>query len=64
MVIDYSKITNENCGIFYEIPISTTDLYIKTSTIDNAELQKHSSLKIQLGNTKTITKKLFNKIII
>lgn len=52
MVIDYSKITNENCGIFYEVPISTTDLYIKTSTIDNAELQKHSSLKIQLGNTK------------
>ncbi|XP_046813637.1 acylglycerol kinase, mitochondrial isoform X3 [Vespa crabro] len=49
MVIDYSKITNENCGVFYEIPISTTDLYIKTSTIDNAELHNHSSLKIQLG---------------
>ncbi|XP_035728733.1 acylglycerol kinase, mitochondrial-like isoform X3 [Vespa mandarinia] len=49
MVIDYSKITNENCGVFYEIPISTTDLYIKTSTIDNAELNNHSSLKIQLG---------------
>ncbi|KAI4492322.1 hypothetical protein M0802_009832 [Mischocyttarus mexicanus] len=48
-VIDYSKITNENCNVSHEVPISTTDLFIKTSSIDVGEHQKHSSLKVQLG---------------
>ncbi|XP_014601075.1 PREDICTED: acylglycerol kinase, mitochondrial [Polistes canadensis] len=48
-VIDYSKITNENCNVSYEVPISTTDLYIKTSSLDDAEHQNHSSLKVLLG---------------
>lgn len=47
--IDYSKIKNDSCGIFHEVPISTTDLHIKTSTIDGARSLENSSLRVQLG---------------
>ncbi|XP_012219224.1 acylglycerol kinase, mitochondrial [Linepithema humile] len=47
--IDYSKVVNENCGTFYEIPVSTTELRIKTENVKNISVQSTPSLKIALG---------------
>ncbi|XP_070158790.1 acylglycerol kinase, mitochondrial isoform X2 [Polyergus mexicanus] len=47
--VDYSKIVNEDCGIFYEIPISTTELCITTENVMNVLVQSLPSLKIALG---------------
>jgi hypothetical protein len=47
--VDYSKVVNENCGTFYEIPVSTTELRIRTENIKNISMP---SLKIALGNDK------------
>lgn len=45
--VDYSKVVNEDCGTFHEIPISTTELCIKT---ENVPVQSAPLLKIALGN--------------
>lgn len=44
---------NENCGTFYEIPVSTTELHIRTGNIKNISVQSTPSLKIALGNDET-----------
>lgn len=46
--VDYSKVVNEDCGTFHEIPISTTELNIRTV---NAPVQSAPLLKIALGNS-------------
>ncbi|XP_011636985.1 acylglycerol kinase, mitochondrial isoform X1 [Pogonomyrmex barbatus] len=46
--VDYSKVINVDCGIFHEMPISTTELCIKTDNI-NVPVQSTPSLKITLG---------------
>lgn len=38
---------NEDCGIFHEMPISTTQLSIKT---ENVSVQSMPLLKMTLGN--------------
>ncbi|KAG7197447.1 hypothetical protein KM043_013297 [Ampulex compressa] len=52
-VIDYSKILNENCGIYHELPISTTELSIKTDTIAKTEGHTAPSLNIFMGPEHT-----------
>lgn len=52
--IDYSKVMNENCGTFYELPISTTELCIRTENIKNMSAQSTPLLKITLGNDKFV----------
>lgn len=47
--IDHSKIQNDNCGIFHEVPISTTDLCITTSTMGGTKSSQNSSLNVQLA---------------
>ncbi|XP_036147827.1 acylglycerol kinase, mitochondrial isoform X2 [Monomorium pharaonis] len=44
--IDYSKVVNKDCGKFYEMFISTTELCIKTK---NLPIQSTPSLKVNLG---------------
>ncbi|KAL6447224.1 hypothetical protein ACFW04_001482 [Cataglyphis niger] len=46
--VDYSKVVNKDCGILYEIPISTTELCITTENVMNP-VQPMPSLKIALG---------------
>nr|XP_033327193.1 acylglycerol kinase, mitochondrial isoform X1 [Megalopta genalis] len=49
-MIDYSKIVNEQCGISYELPISTNELHIESSNIEKSEdLSQQSSLKLKIG---------------
>jgi len=48
--VDYSKVMNEDCGIFHELPISTTELCIKT---ENMPVYAVPLLKIALGSTNT-----------
>ncbi|XP_029673153.1 acylglycerol kinase, mitochondrial isoform X1 [Formica exsecta] len=59
--VDYSKVINEDCGIFYERPISTTELCITTENVMNVPVQSMPSLKIALGpenvNYTTFVKK-------
>lgn len=43
---------NEDCGILYEIPISTTELCITTENVMNVPVQSMPSLKIALGKFK------------
>lgn len=47
--IDFSKVLNENCGQVREIPISSTELQIKTQNIDQTENVSVPSVKIELG---------------
>nr|XP_012137674.1 PREDICTED: acylglycerol kinase, mitochondrial isoform X2 [Megachile rotundata] len=47
--VDYSKITNENCGIFHELPVKTSELHIEASDIDKEQVKSPSSLKIEIG---------------
>lgn len=47
--IDYSKITNNNCGIVHEVPISTTELHIKTENIDKLKKESAPSVTVELG---------------
>ncbi|EZA62691.1 Acylglycerol kinase, mitochondrial [Ooceraea biroi] len=47
--VDYSKVTNEDCDTFYEMPISTTELCIRTENTKNLPVQSAPSLKIALG---------------
>ncbi|XP_071568150.1 acylglycerol kinase, mitochondrial isoform X1 [Temnothorax nylanderi] len=44
--VDYSKVMNEDCGLFHEMPILTTELCIKT---ENVSVQSAPLLKIALG---------------
>ncbi|XP_011882144.1 PREDICTED: acylglycerol kinase, mitochondrial isoform X2 [Vollenhovia emeryi] len=44
--VDYSKVINEDCGVFHNMPISTTELCIKTENVSN---QSAPLLKIALG---------------
>ncbi|XP_020285907.1 acylglycerol kinase, mitochondrial isoform X2 [Pseudomyrmex gracilis] len=46
--IDYSKIINENCATFYEMPVSTTELCISTENSKNS-VESVPSLQIALG---------------
>lgn len=45
--IDYSKVDNESCGIFKEVPISTTDLFISTKNVRRKN--DDSGVKVELG---------------
>lgn len=47
--IDYSKIVNKDCGIFHEMPISTTELCIRTKNVNNVSVGSTPSLNIALG---------------
>lgn len=47
--VDYSKVKNENCGTFYELPVSTTEFCISTENTKNMSVQKVPLLKIALG---------------
>ncbi|XP_072761009.1 acylglycerol kinase, mitochondrial isoform X2 [Anoplolepis gracilipes] len=47
--VDYSKVINEDCGTLYEMPISTTELYITTENVMNIPVKSMPSLKIALG---------------
>lgn len=48
--VDYSKIKNDKCGQFTEIPISSTELSLTTSNLNHLNHQEISSVKLQLGN--------------
>lgn len=48
--IDYSKVINENCGIFHELSVSTNELHIESSNINKLQVASPSSLKIEIGN--------------
>lgn len=50
--IAYSKVVNEDCGIFHDMSISTMELYIKTENIDNTPVRSTPSLKVDFGNDK------------
>ncbi|EFN62771.1 Acylglycerol kinase, mitochondrial [Camponotus floridanus] len=47
--VDYSKVVNEDCGTFSEIPISTIELCITTENLMNVPVRSIPSLKIALG---------------
>ncbi|XP_029032122.2 acylglycerol kinase, mitochondrial [Osmia bicornis bicornis] len=47
--IDYSKVINENCGIFHELSVSTSELHIEASNINKLQVASPSSLKIEIG---------------
>ena len=47
--IDFSKITNENCSIIREIPISVTELQIVTRNINKNNSECIPAVKIELG---------------
>ncbi|XP_078037482.1 acylglycerol kinase-like protein Mulk [Augochlora pura] len=52
--IDYSKIVNEQCGISYELPISTNELHVESSNIEKSEpLSSQSCLKLKIGPKDT-----------
>ncbi|XP_014471802.1 PREDICTED: acylglycerol kinase, mitochondrial [Dinoponera quadriceps] len=44
--IDYSKVINEDCAIFHELSISTTELHIKTENVNSRSVP---SLEVSLG---------------
>ncbi|XP_058804230.1 acylglycerol kinase, mitochondrial isoform X2 [Phymastichus coffea] len=46
---DHSKIINKNCSIVHEIPISTTELHIKTENVKVDKKNMIPSLKVELG---------------
>ncbi|XP_076297367.1 acylglycerol kinase-like protein Mulk [Lasioglossum baleicum] len=49
-VIDYSKIVNEQCGVPYELPISTNELHIESSNVEKSEAPSSPpSLKLKIG---------------
>lgn len=50
--IDYSNVINEECGTYHELPISTTELHIESSNVDQSQIMDKSppSLKVKMGN--------------
>lgn len=40
---------NENCGIFKEIPISATELFISTKNVRRKDEEPGSGVKVELG---------------
>lgn len=50
--IDYSKVTNDTCGTYHEIPIVTTEFEITTSNVEPASSDAPPSIKIRLGPEK------------
>lgn len=48
--IDYSKIINNKCGEYKEMPISSTELSLISSNLYDNSNETHSSVKIYLGN--------------
>lgn len=47
--MDYSKVDNENCGVFKEIPISSTELFITTKNVRRKNEDTDNGVKLELG---------------
>lgn len=49
--IDYSRVKNDKCGQYNEIPINATELSLITSNVRNPVKEGPPSLRLQLGNS-------------
>ncbi|XP_033225828.1 acylglycerol kinase, mitochondrial [Belonocnema kinseyi] len=47
--VDYSKVNNENCGIYKEVPIASTELHITTNNVLLNDEESEPGVKVELG---------------
>lgn len=47
--VDYSKVSNENCGIYKEVPIASTELHITTNNVLLKDEESEPGVKVELG---------------